>query len=275
MAKNEKTCFVIMRFAAPYEERCERIYKPAIEAAGLVPHLAGGPGTDKITLEIEEGIRNAHICLADISEDNLNVWYELGFAYACNKQVVAVSDKGKRPANKLPFDIKDKKVIFYESIVDSSQHACKGFQAEITESAKAKAAKAVAPIVGGGAIASSQLQGGAKVQKPEGWNPDMEKVFREIAKSTMERHSRIDKDALQKLFPNPAKFISSLRKLEEARLISAKLAEISRDADLGIRERANLFSVQPTSALRNAPKTAYGLTQRGVEFVLKCPSMLD
>ena len=282
MAK--KTCFVIMPFAPLYKGRCERIYEPAIEAAGLVPHLAGGPGTDKITPEIEEGIRNAHICLADISEDNLNVWYELGFAYACNKQVVAVSDKGKRPASELPFDIKDRKVIFYESIVDSSQHACKGFQADITESAKIKAAK----ITAASAVAvKAPVQGNTGVNLPEGWNPHDMQVFREIAKSTMNRHELVDKIALQKRFPNKVRFISSIRKLEEEHLISAKWDDISHDADLGVWDVARLItqpilSKQPSTVearlmknLMRGTKTEYGLTQIGVEFVLARPSLLD
>ena len=142
---DKKTCFVIMPFDPPYKEQCERIYEPAIKAAGLKPHLAGGPGADIITEEIENGIRNACVCFADISEDNPNVWYELGFAYACSKQVVIVCDKEKRPG-KLPFDISVKKVIFYKGATVLMDYNPKGLQVEITENATEKAARAAAPV---------------------------------------------------------------------------------------------------------------------------------
>ena len=142
---DKKTCFVIMPFEEPYKERCKRIYEPAIKAAGLKPHLAGGPGADIITEEIENGIRNACVCFADISEDNPNVWYELGFAYACGKPVVIVCDKEKRPG-KLPFDISVKKVIFYKGATVLMDYNPKGLQVEITENATEKAARAAAPV---------------------------------------------------------------------------------------------------------------------------------
>ena len=175
----KKTCFVIMPFAAPYKERCKQTYAPAIEAAGLVPHLAGGPGVNVITEDIEKGIRASFLCFADISEDNPNVWYELGFAYACGKQVVMVCDKAKRPGQ-LPFDVSVKKVILYKSDYDSDEIARNGFQQAITKDMQAKAAKVVAPVVGGGAIASSQSQGGMGVQLPKGWEPMDRIVFKEI-----------------------------------------------------------------------------------------------
>ena len=239
MAKNEKTCFVIMRFDEPYEERCERIYIPAIKAAGLVPHLAGGPGTGKITLEMEEGIRNAHICLADISEDNLNVWYELGFAYACNKHVVVVSDQEKRSADDLPFDTRDSWVIFYDKSVDSNKHARKGFQLEITEDAKAKAAKVVAPVVGGGSVVSPQSQGGTGGKLPEGWDEMDREVFKEIVqwvskygRPLRERQGDLGGYALLNSFKSAFQAKASVNKLIGKGLIDRVLYE-DRDGMMG------------------------------------------
>jgi hypothetical protein len=59
---------------------------------------------------IEEKIRESQICFADISTDNPNVWYELGFAVACEKKLVlACSNK----RDKYPFDIQQKHIINY------------------------------------------------------------------------------------------------------------------------------------------------------------------
>ena len=42
---------------------------------------------------IEKGIRDSVTCLADISESNQNVWYELGFAFATGTPVVMIVDE--------------------------------------------------------------------------------------------------------------------------------------------------------------------------------------
>jgi hypothetical protein len=41
--------------------------------------------------EIADRIRAAAVCLADISVNNPNVWFELGFAIAARKEVVLVA----------------------------------------------------------------------------------------------------------------------------------------------------------------------------------------
>ena len=152
---DKKTCFVIMPFEEPYKGRCEGIYERAIREAGLEPHVAGGDGSDIITEEIEQGIRDARVCFADISDNNPNVWYELGFAYACGKSVVMVCDKEKR-RTKLPFDISVKKVIFYEGTkADSDDNHREGFQSKITKGLKTKAQKVATVSVGTDKAAAS------------------------------------------------------------------------------------------------------------------------
>jgi hypothetical protein len=61
---------------------------------------------------IEKGIRQAAVCLADITADNPNVWYELGFAYAAGKPVVMVCSE-ERTGKKYPFDIQHRSIISY------------------------------------------------------------------------------------------------------------------------------------------------------------------
>ncbi len=63
---------------------------------------------------IEDGIRNAAICLADITTDNPNVWYELGYAFAADRPVVMVCSE-ERTTRKYPFDIQHRTVINYKS----------------------------------------------------------------------------------------------------------------------------------------------------------------
>ena len=110
------TCFVIQPFdSGKYDKRFEDIYKPAIEAAGLVAYRVDkDPGVSVLIESIEKGIRQAILCLADITEDNPNVWYELGFSFAAGRQVVMVCSED-RTGKKYPFDIQHRNIISYKS----------------------------------------------------------------------------------------------------------------------------------------------------------------
>lgn len=108
------TCFVMQPFdGGAYDERYKGVYVPAIVAAGYDPYRVDHDPSVSVPIEsIETGIRNAVVCLADISENNPNVWYELGFALATGKQVVMVCKEGRV---KFPFDIQHRTIITYRT----------------------------------------------------------------------------------------------------------------------------------------------------------------
>jgi hypothetical protein len=108
------TCFVIQPFdAGRFDKRYEQVFKPAIITAGLDPYRVDqDPHVDIPIDAIESGIRTASICLADITTDNPNVWYELGYAFATEKPVVMVCSS-EREGKKYPFDIQHRTVISY------------------------------------------------------------------------------------------------------------------------------------------------------------------
>ena len=112
---NVATCFVIQPFdSGRYDKRYRECFKPAIELAGLTAYRVDeDPRVDVGIESIESGIRNSVACLADISEDNANVWYELGFAMALGKPVVMVCSEQAR--SKFPFDIQHRIVTRYKS----------------------------------------------------------------------------------------------------------------------------------------------------------------
>ena len=109
------TCFVIQPFdGGPYDKRYDDVLVPAIKAAGLDPYRVDrDPNTSILIEDIEDGIRRADVCLADISLDNPNVWFEAGFALASNKPVVLICNEA-RP-RKLPFDLQHRAAIFYKT----------------------------------------------------------------------------------------------------------------------------------------------------------------
>ena len=107
-------CFVIQPISdTKFKKRYDDIYKPAIEATGLNAYRVDLDPTVKIPIEeIESRIKNSVICFADISTDNPNVWYELGYAFASGKDVVMVCDESR---NDFPFDIRHKNIIRYKT----------------------------------------------------------------------------------------------------------------------------------------------------------------
>jgi hypothetical protein len=89
------------------------VFDPAIRAADLEPYRVDRDPSASIPVEqIETGIRNAQVCLADITADNPNVWFELGFALSANREVVMVCAASRE---RFPFDIQHRNIIVYRT----------------------------------------------------------------------------------------------------------------------------------------------------------------
>ena len=110
--KSDDSCFVMMPFANPLGSYYEKIYKAAIEKAGLKPLRADDElfGTGKIIDQIWTGINSAKILIAELTNRNPNVYYELGLAHALKKPVVLVSSNEED----VPFDLNHIRVIYYD-----------------------------------------------------------------------------------------------------------------------------------------------------------------
>ncbi len=110
------TCFVIQPFdSGKFDKRFEDTYEPALREAGLdVYRVDEDPTAEVLINSIEKGIRDAAICLADITTDNPNVWYELGYAFATRCPVIMVCSE-ERSGNGYPFDIQHRHIIRYKS----------------------------------------------------------------------------------------------------------------------------------------------------------------
>ena len=71
--------------------------------------------TNSLILEdITKNIREASVVIADITVDNPNVFYEVGYAHAINKPTILLSDKKRA---KLPFDVSGFRTLFYENSI--------------------------------------------------------------------------------------------------------------------------------------------------------------
>jgi hypothetical protein len=107
------SCFVMMPFGAPLGSYYEKIYRPAIEKAGLKPVRADSEifGAGKIMDQIWAGINAARVLVAELTSRNPNVFYELGLAHALKKPVVLISSNEAD----VPFDLRHIRVIIYDS----------------------------------------------------------------------------------------------------------------------------------------------------------------
>jgi hypothetical protein len=78
----DDSCFVMMPFAGSLGSYYEKVYKPAIEKAGLKPVRADTEifGVGKIMDQVWSGINAAKVLVAELTTRNPNVFYELGLA---------------------------------------------------------------------------------------------------------------------------------------------------------------------------------------------------
>ncbi len=106
-------CFVIQPFdGGPFDKRYRDVLQPAIRDADLEPYRVDeDPKASILIDDIESGIRESEICLADITTDNPNIWYEVGFAIANDKPVVFIC-ADPRPT-RTPFDVSQRQIISY------------------------------------------------------------------------------------------------------------------------------------------------------------------
>jgi len=107
-------CFVIQPFdkGGAFDKRYEDVLVPAIKQAELEPYRVDlDPSATVLIEDIENGISNSEICLADITLDNPNIWYEVGFALANQKPVVMICAE-PRPTPP-PFDVRHRQIIYY------------------------------------------------------------------------------------------------------------------------------------------------------------------
>lgn len=110
-----KTCFVISHIgeSGSREERNANrtlVYfiKPVLKRAGYSVIRADKEQTPGlISLAIIQRLSDSDLVIADISENNPNVFYELAVRHSVNKPVIII----KKPHQRLPFDIKDNRAI--------------------------------------------------------------------------------------------------------------------------------------------------------------------
>jgi hypothetical protein len=106
-----ETCFVMMPFGNWFDKYYQDIYVPAIQESGFEPVRADELfSSGSVVEQIWEQIKKARVLLADLTDRNANVFYELGLAHAARKPVVFAAPK----VEDVPFDLRHLRVIIYD-----------------------------------------------------------------------------------------------------------------------------------------------------------------
>src|SRR5207249_8140144 len=106
---NTAGCFVIMSSDPRYDNVYAEAVKPALTGLGLACYRAGDDNTRNIPNRIVREIIQADLVIADVSEPNPNVFYELGVSHALANKTIMISQEIRN----LPFDIYSEFTIKY------------------------------------------------------------------------------------------------------------------------------------------------------------------
>ena len=108
--------------AMPFRDRFSDVYelgiKPACEAAGAVCQRVDEQiYRESIPVRIHQQIEAAHLVIAEVTEPNLNVYYEVGYARGRGKDVILLTER----VEERPFDLASDRHLVYEGKITKLQ----------------------------------------------------------------------------------------------------------------------------------------------------------
>jgi hypothetical protein len=110
VAVDATLCFVLMSFDPALSEVWEDAIHKSVADYGMQCIRADqvyGPGV--IMNDIVANIKRARLLIADLTNRNPNVFYELGWAHSLDKEVILLS----QTMDDVPFDIRHRRIILY------------------------------------------------------------------------------------------------------------------------------------------------------------------
>jgi hypothetical protein len=123
--------FVVMQFTSPYNELFQEVVLPICESFGVRAVRADdtfGPGL--IIADVVRQIDESKFVIAEITPQNPNVYYEVGYSHARGKPTILIAE---RKLEKLPFDVSPFRTLFYENSIDGKRRIEEGLKRHIKE----------------------------------------------------------------------------------------------------------------------------------------------
>jgi len=115
ISTQKPVCFVVMQFTEEYNALYSEVIRPTCESFGYTVVRADDFYTSGLIIEdITRSIRECTIVLADVTPNNPNVFYEVGFAHGIGKPTILLSERNRE---KLPFDISGFRTLFYDNTI--------------------------------------------------------------------------------------------------------------------------------------------------------------
>ncbi|SPD76483.1 conserved hypothetical protein [uncultured Desulfobacterium sp.] len=106
--------FVVMQFSEPFDSLYKDVVVPVCKKAGFDAFRADDVFRPGIILQdIIQALVASDIIIAEITPDNPNIFYELGYAHALEKPTILLANRD----SDLPFDISGYRVIFYDNTI--------------------------------------------------------------------------------------------------------------------------------------------------------------
>jgi hypothetical protein len=110
LTSSSKLCFVMMPLRGTFDGVYHQLIKPVVEEFGLTAVRADEMYSAGVIVEqIRVAIQQSRLCVADVSERNANVLYEVGIAHTLGKPTILLS----RDIDDITFDIQSLRTIIY------------------------------------------------------------------------------------------------------------------------------------------------------------------
>lgn len=111
-ANKSQSVFVMMPFETSFDDVFSAVKDSidSVDESMRVIRLDEVRSAGFITQDMVEQIRRSAVCLADVTGANPNVMWEVGFAAALGKPLIAINQQDSL----LPFDIKDVRTLMYD-----------------------------------------------------------------------------------------------------------------------------------------------------------------
>jgi hypothetical protein len=109
-----------MQFSEKFNALYNNVIRPTCEKFGFEVVRADDIYKSELLIEdITRSIEEASVIIADITPDNPNVFYEVGYEHAIKKPTILLSER-QRAA--LPFDVSGLRTLFYDNTIGGKGH---------------------------------------------------------------------------------------------------------------------------------------------------------